>query len=461
MVREVAPNLSYHYWGLGIRGLSLTEDADPLVLVRGSEFQHGREIETTDDEGHMGTATTKISTYRTKASASPSFTDKCRYKEGWEDMWLLLLGSDDGTNNHDIISSTNAGSTSNTTIKDYTFKVNVNSPQDPYFATLVNGFSKSSDDAYIYDDCLMSEFEISGTNEEAPTYTASFQSNYPKFNQDNPARIFPAKTVFHKSADVKVYIAPVGEYTNTGTSAGGIGSYAYPCYTDWSVSVNNNNESDPCAGDDFGESTKLLGNREGTVSITLPYTSATKGLEATFEGGSSTATTVTAENDVKTIWIEMTGAKIGDSNVNYKTLIKIPRVVMTSVTSEQSGSDAKSLSLEGNIEESGTASFIETTITTDLTALHIDNTTGKEGSLADDDADVEVTVTDGTDPISGATVTIGSSSQTTDSNGKATITEVAHGSKTIQVSKEGYTTKSETVDVTYTNYEFTITLSSA
>ena len=45
MVREVAPNLSYHYWYLGIRGLQLNEEASPLVLVRGSEFNHEREIE--------------------------------------------------------------------------------------------------------------------------------------------------------------------------------------------------------------------------------------------------------------------------------------------------------------------------------------------------------------------------------------------------------------------------------
>ena len=39
MVKEVAPNLSYHYWYLGIQGLQ-DEEADPLVLVRGSEFRN-------------------------------------------------------------------------------------------------------------------------------------------------------------------------------------------------------------------------------------------------------------------------------------------------------------------------------------------------------------------------------------------------------------------------------------
>ena len=363
MVREVAPNLSYHYWYLGVRGLELDEEADPLVLVRGSEFNHEREIEMVDDEGHMGTATTKMSSYRTKASASPSFSDKCRYKEGWEDVWLLLLGSDDGSGN---IRKQETSTGSN--IYNYTFKINVDSPQDPYFATLYNGFAKTTNDAYKYEDCLLSEIEVSGSNEEAPTYNVTYNSNYPKLNQVNPVRVIPSSTTFPKSADVTLYIAPAG------TSDANMLNYEYPCYLDWSFSVNNNLESVPCSGDDFGESTKVLGNREGSFSATIPWTEATKHLEKTFESGSADGTEVTTENDVKKIMIVMENGKIGSSNLKYKTVITIPRVVITSAYSEQSGTDAKNISLEGNIEESGSDSFIETVITTDLSDLHIDDT---------------------------------------------------------------------------------------
>lgn len=380
MVREVAPNLSYHYWYLGIRGLQLNEEASPLVLVRGSEFNHEREIEMEDDEGHMGTATTKVSSYRTKATASPSFTDKCRYKEGWEDMWLLLLGSDDGTSSHAVRKEAVTGATG---VYDYTFKVNVENPQDPYFATLYNGFAKSSDnkDAYKYEDALLGEFECTGSNEEAPTYTATFNTNYPKVNQTNPARTIPAKTVFPKSADVRVFIAPAldeGEYVlgTAGTGEVSIDDYEYPCYLEWSFNVNNNLESVPCSGDEFGESTKVLGNREGEVSITVPWTKDTRHLEKTFETGTANGTDVTTENDVKTIWFVMENGKIGETDEKYTTTIKIPRVVITSAYSEQSGTDAKQIELEGSIEESGQESFIETIIRTDLADLHIDNTAG-------------------------------------------------------------------------------------
>ena len=367
MVREVAPNLSYHYWYLGVRGINLDEEASPMVLVRGSEFNHEREIEMEDDEGHMGTATTKMSSYRTKASANPSFTDKCRYKEGWEDLWLLLLGSakgGSGADKDDIVVTEDNG------IYTYTFKINTDAPQNPYFATLYNGFAKTTGDAYKYEDCLLSELEVSGSNEEAPTYSSTYASNYPKVNQTNPPRVIPAKTVFPKSADVRIYLAPAD------TEDTDMLDYEYPCYLDWSLSVNNNLESVPCSGDAFGESTKVLGNREGTFNITVPWTNTTKHLEKVFETGADDGTTVTTDNDIKKVWIVMENGKIGDTNTKYKTVIKIPRVVVTSAYSEQSGTDAKQIELEGNIEENGQDSFIETVITTDLANLHIDNTTG-------------------------------------------------------------------------------------
>ena len=361
MVREVAPNLSYHYWYLGVRGQELEEEADPLVMVRGSEFNHEREIEMEDDEGHQGTATTRMSSYRTKATANPSFSDKTRYKEGWEDIWLLLLGSDDGEGN--VIKTEKE-----TGVYQYNFKINPDAPQDPFFSTLYNGFAKTSTDAYKYEDCLLGEFELSGSNEEAPTYTATFSSNYPKLNQSNPARVIPSKTIFHKPSEVRIFIAPQGTYT-TET----IAQYEYPCYLDWSLSVNNNLESVPCSGDAFGESTKVVGNREGELSITLPWTSATKHLEKTFESGSADGTTVSPNNDVKTVWITMRGNLIGSSTTyRYRTNIIIPKVVLTSAYSEQSGSDAKQIELQGNIEESGSSSFIDCTIVTDLSDLHID-----------------------------------------------------------------------------------------
>ena len=370
---QVAPNLSYHFWGMNIRDFSSsTEPTSVGVFIRGSEFTHGKEIEMQDDEGHMGTATTKISTYRSKASASPSFTDRCRYKEGWEDIWLLLLGSG---SHSDSTPYTIDKTTVTTGVYKYVYSIDVAQPNVPYFCTLFNGFGKTSADAYKYEDCLLSEFELSGSNEEAPTYTVTFASNYPKFNQTNPVRSYPTTTEFPKSANVDIYIAPKlseGEYVigEAGSGEVSIDSYKYGCYQDWNLNVNMNVENQPCTSDTFGTSTKVHGNREGSFSITLPWTDDTKGLEYKFMGGATDSTSVTTDNDEKTVWIVMTGSTIS-STYKYQTIIKIPSIVMTAVDSPQSGSDAKTLQLEGNIEEDGTNSFITTEIQTSLSSLHV------------------------------------------------------------------------------------------
>lgn len=63
------------------------------------------------------------------------------------------------------------------------------------------------------------------------------------------------------------------------------------------------------------------------------------------------------------------------------------------------------------------------------------------------DGNLSVKVTDGTDAISGATITLDDDdTETTDSDGEATFEDLTAGSHTIKVEKENYVT--QTVDVT-------------
>ena len=79
-------------------------------------------------------------------------------------------------------------------------------------------------------------------------------------------------------------------------------------------------------------------------------------------------------------------------------------------------------------------------------------------ALVDDDHTVTVTVKDGDVVLAGATVTIGSKSETTGANGVAVFEELDDGEITIQVSKTYYTTKSETKTVDRKHTNFTISL---
>ena len=71
------------------------------------------------------------------------------------------------------------------------------------------------------------------------------------------------------------------------------------------------------------------------------------------------------------------------------------------------------------------------------------------------------TINDGTDAIEGATVKIGATTKTTGSAGGCTFTDMADDTYSVEVSKEGFTTKTESITSDETHTSFTISLTSA
>lgn len=67
-------------------------------------------------------------------------------------------------------------------------------------------------------------------------------------------------------------------------------------------------------------------------------------------------------------------------------------------------------------------------------------------------------MSDGTNAISGATVTIGSDSETTDEDGQAVFESVYSGTQTVTVTKDGYADKTTTIAVDESHTSFEITL---
>lgn len=72
--------------------------------------------------------------------------------------------------------------------------------------------------------------------------------------------------------------------------------------------------------------------------------------------------------------------------------------------------------------------------------------------------DINFTINDGTNAIEGATVKIGSETKTTGSAGGCSFTGVAEGTVSVEVSKDGYTSKTESITVDSTHTTFTISL---
>lgn len=363
MASKIAPNGTYHYVGFSIKDALLSESkyANNLVFTRMTDFEDGNEISTENDEGHTGVATLDMGSYRTEATSSPSWSDKLRYNEGFEEAMYLLLGTykktaySNGTNTVDGVYS-------------YNFSYPPVSANDLPLATIYNGFSKTTGDARVWNNAMLNEFTMNFSNEDAPTQDLTFVSDYNNFNLTNPTRSYAEKTNFVKVDQVNIFIGEVG------ATEAQMRLNPVNCFIESSFTVNNNAETQSCVEDEFGKNSKFMGVRETTGSINMPWNDNTKLLEPEYEGADKLSHVVSTEITHKQIWYEMIGVKIGETDVPYSTLIKFPEAEITSVTSPKSGSDAKDLTMEYKVLENPTESFMTVDMVTDLSALRIDDT---------------------------------------------------------------------------------------
>ena len=74
---------------------------------------------------------------------------------------------------------------------------------------------------------------------------------------------------------------------------------------------------------------------------------------------------------------------------------------------------------------------------------------------------INFVINDGTDPINQATVTIGETTKTTGSQGGCSFNDIEDGSVEVEVSADGYVTKTETIVVSEENTTFTISLTAS
>lgn len=368
----IAPNASFHYGGFGVKDESLNEDAYAryLVGVRFNSFEDGNEIETETDEGHTGISNLDMGSYRKTAESAPSWEDKFRYSEGLEDIWYLTLGHYTKTAHVDSEENTVDG------VYDYEFDMPSNSTTELPLATIYNGFSKTSYDARVFNNALLNELEVTFNSDDAPTIKPTFVSDYNNINLVNPVRSYPAISNFVKAPQTTVYVGAVG------ATAEEMLASPIDCFKEASFTINHNAESQACHADAFGRNTKIMGAREVTGSINMPWVEGTKYFETEYEAFNKYGHVVSEEITKKQVWYRCYGGNIPYVNnstttltgVPYECLIKFPEVELTSVTSPKSGSEAKDLTMGYKVLEKPTQSYMTVSMVTDLPALHIDAT---------------------------------------------------------------------------------------
>jgi len=397
---RLAPNASHHYTEMGIKDDELAKEklACPLVGIRQTGFEDGNTIETETDEGHTGTSNLDMGSYRKSAESTPNWEDGCRYGQGFEDYIYMILPDKTITQDSTI-----------SAIYHHVYEMPPDVDKDLPLATIYHGFSKTETDARIFNNALLNEFELTLSADDLPKVKPSFISDYNYVNCINPTRHLLEdhlkRTVM--ANDTSVYIGDVGATVEEMLET------PIDCFKEASLTINHNAESQACHGDEFGVNTKTMGARELTGSITMPWLSndgeelGTKYFETEYEaynkyghivsteitqkqvmyvlGGaniirtSTSDTIATGEKIIKTVVTdegeetEVTTYYI-DTGVPYKTIIIVPVVEVTNVTSTKSGDEAKELTFEFKGIEQPTQSYMHVEITTDLAAPHIDTT---------------------------------------------------------------------------------------
>ena len=367
-----APNASHHHTAMGIKGALLTKEklAQPLIGIRQSNFEDGNEISTETDEGHTGVSNLDMGSYRTKAESAPNWEDGLRFGQGYEDYFYLLLSQD-------TVAAYNDGTDDVSGIYVHTMAMPSNATDELPLATIYHGFSKTLTDGRVFNNAMLNQIDVTFNADNKPTVKPSFISDYNIVNTVNPPREFIdnhlARTVM--AQHTKVYVGDLSATTLQEMAE-------IECFKEASFSINNNAESQACHDDKFGENTKLMGAREATGSITMPWHDATKYFETEYEAYEKYGHIVSELITQKQIWFRTVGGDIlveDDSNmvssgVPYESIFKFPVTEVTKVTSTKSGSDAKELTLEFKVIEQPSQSYMTAIFTTDLSACHIDTT---------------------------------------------------------------------------------------
>jgi len=361
------PNsLNYASFGVNpvVEAARIEGQVTTAVFPKYETFDQGIDMKTDDDEGHTGTDILLLGKDRTEASAAPSFKDKIRLGEGFEDLAFMLLGK------HDEVVAAVVGAT---TAKKWVIYRDVSDPEDLAWCTILQGFNWDTATAEAYVEAMVNTLEMTFDANASPTYKADFVSDFPLYNQDEPTLTYPSTEHRFKTGQTSIYLAPVGTAESTIITGS---TYLADCYTNASLTLSNNMETSICGGVTFGQSNKDQKPFTGKGKIKMDYNSGNMNLEAEWATGSTSGTTPTQDSLFKAMVIKVTGKLIetvsGPPNVPvYMDLqIFLPKVEIIKPTSPRSGKDKKTVEYDYEVVNYGTTDPVTMTIITPLAAIH-------------------------------------------------------------------------------------------
>lgn len=427
--KKPAESGTYNYLGFGLKDGDLDDElyARPAVNIIQTDADDASNIETADDEGHTGTSTMKVATFRQSANASPTWTQLLRFTGGLEEVIYCALP------NHSVepVTVPPRDNIPETKYYKHTFDLTPirfdedgnEEATDVPLATIYMSFAKGMNDTRVCNNAALNELSFESPADDSPTLTPTFESDYPNFDTINILRMFRtlirSRTASPNSVKVlmgKIDATSIEEMTEI------------ECYQNASFDLNNNMEDIPCHNDVFGTVIKTLGERELTGSIEFPRTEITRYLQSEYEaferckkindGEYVKAHIVSEEIIQRQIWylVEFGDIPYLDYNdldddgnpkmyytgVKRRCLFKFPIVEFSSMTHPRSGADAMNITAEWTSVASEGNSIMQCEILSELPDIRVDDVGVSLPELIDEEHDEELC---GVEPV-GHTVTL-------------------------------------------------------
>ena len=428
--KKPAESGTYNYLGFGIKDEDLDDElyARPSVNIIQTDADDTSNIETADDEGHTGTSTMKVATFRQSANASPTWTQLLRFSAGLEEVIYCALP------NHSVepVIVPPRSNIPETKYYKHTFDLTPirfdeegnEEATDVPLATIYMSFAKGMNDTRVCNNAALNELSFESPADDSPTLSPTFESDYPNFDTINILRMFRtlirSRTASPNSVRVligKIDASSIEEMTEI------------ECYQNASFDLNNNMEDIPCHNDVFGTVIKTLGERELTGSIEFPRTEITRYLQSEYEaferckkindGEFVKAHIVSEEIIQRQIWylvefgdipyLDYTdldddgNPKMYYTGVKRRCLFKFPIVEFRGMSHPRSGADAMNITAEWTSVASEGNSIMQCEILSELPDIRIDDEGVSLTELIDEDHDEELC---GVEPMT-HTVTLG------------------------------------------------------
>lgn len=363
-----------HYWTVGIIPENSTSPVYGGCMAEGTDFDNNLKLEDEEVTGHTGTKTLKLDSERVSMTAEPEYECKPIFGQLFEDYFYMLLGSSTVS---EAIPLTDANSQT-LNAYNWTFYQDILNPKPLPRSTIINGYNVVengvSTNASLYDNALMSEFEIK-ISDKGMTLAPKWVSNAPLIDQPNPARVTQSTWSRLGTEGLHVYIADYGTGLDT-ADATALEAAEVNCLLSFEDKFETNPSEDACLGNAFGTSQADEGEFSDKGKMEMKWNQESRHLINKWYAGSSTGTKPTTDSCFQELYLVFEGKTLGTTTAPPNTVTKekfslyYPKILLSKSETTESGDGTKPVKLEFNIVQDGTKSAITAKFTSKLQALH-------------------------------------------------------------------------------------------